>query len=157
MKTLLTYVLFVFPLAVAIAVALVVSNKNKSVQPETSVSSNTSVYKQLTVTPYTALNAPAPNIANYHHYDMSEPFAANVPFAMTPAVWMQMMSNMMNAMQMTQMMHQMAAMPEKMMNPGMWTNPHAMLPNSATIPTQQPMDPKEYKKWYEEQQKALKQ
>lgn len=152
MKKFLNDALFLAPVLAIFAVGVGLYYINKSKQPELS-----SYQPVTTVTPYTALNAPAPGAFDYHHYDMSEPFAANVPFAMTPAAWMQMMNNMMNTMQITQMMHQMVAMPEKMMNPGMWMNPHAVLPNQNQGKVQQPMDPKEYKKWYEEQQKALAQ
>ena len=117
----------------------------------TSSSLNTTAYKHPSAINNKGLNPSA--AASYHNYDMPEPFAANAPFEFTPTAWMQMMNNMMNTMQMTQMMHQMAAMPTQMMNPTIWMNPHGMLPNQAASPAQQPMDPKEYKKWYEQQQK----
>ena len=72
---------------------------------------------------------------------------------MNPAAWMHWMNNMMNYMSMTQMMHQMAAMPMQMMNPNLWMDPHAMLTNPTMSTVQQPMSPEEYEKWYNEQLK----
>lgn len=92
---------------------------------------------------------------NFRSFGMPEPFAEQVPFEFSPSSWMQMMNNMMNTMQMTQMMHQMAAMPTQMMNPSIWMNPHNGLPHGAATPSQQPMSPKDYKKWYEAQQQKL--
>ena len=96
----------------------------------------------------------SPNAVNYQNYAMTEPFAANVPFDFTPAAWMQMMNNMMNIMQMNQMMHQMAAMPMQMMNPA-WMNSRGLSPSYNPSPVQ-PMDPAEYKKWYEQQLEVMK-
>lgn len=68
------------------------------------------------------------------------------------------MGAMMNPMMMTQMMHQMAAIPMQMMMPmmmnsGLGMNPHMGIPTtpSATVP--KVMDPKQYEEWYNEQQK----
>ena len=96
---------------------------------------------------------------NFDSYAMLEPFAENYPFnfanvmqqPMNPAAWMHWMNNMMNYMSMTQMMHQMAAMPMQMMNPNLWMDPHAMLTNPTMSTVQQPMSPEEYEKWYNEQ------
>ncbi len=114
-------------------------------------SSATSVYRHPSLSGNVA--AFAPGAVEYQNFAMPEPFAATAPFEFTPVAWMQMMNNMMNNLQMTQMMHQMAAMPSQMMNPMMQMNPHSMLPNQTINPSQQLMDPKEYKKWYEQQQK----
>jgi hypothetical protein len=61
----------------------------------------------------------------------------------------------MNNMKITQMMHQMAAMPAQMMSPAMWSNPHTIMP-MGTANSSKPMDPEQYKKWYEQQLKAHK-
>ncbi|QMU60749.1 MAG: hypothetical protein GKR92_03185 [Gammaproteobacteria bacterium] len=149
MNNYLEDILFVAPIAAIFAAGIGLYYINKSDEPETSASSITSVYKHPTLSGNTA--AFAPDATKYQNYTMSEPFAAQAPFEFTPAAWLQMMNNMMNNTQMTQMMHQMAAMPTQMMAPTMWVNPHAMLPNGVAAQTQQPMDPKEYKKWYEQQ------
>ena len=152
MNNLLAYVFIVFPIAVIVAVALVLHNTNKSEQTEASESSKTSAYKQPTFSTSTAFNSS--DDVNYKNYAMTEPFAANAPTDFTPEAWMQMMNNMMNLMQMTQMMHQMAAMPMQMMNLA-WMNPYGLSPGYNASPVQ-PMDPAEYKKWYEQQQEAMK-
>lgn len=154
MKNLFDYVLFVIPVAAIFAVALALNNANKSEEPVALASSSTSVYNHPTLSGNTA--AFAPDAAKYQNFGMSEPFAEQVPFEFTPVAWVQMMNNMMNSMQVTQMMHQMAAMPTQMMASTMWVNPHAMLPNGMVNQSQQPMDPKEYRKWYEQQLEAMK-
>ncbi|MFK7816566.1 MAG: hypothetical protein AB8B92_09535 [Gammaproteobacteria bacterium] len=161
MNNLLDFALYLFPLAIVIAVALSLTNKNNLEQSETfvgsSISANGSIYKQQI--PVFTKNTVAPNVVNPHKFDMTEPFAEKIPFEQTPAAWMQMMSNMMHNMQITQMMHQMAAMPNQMMAPMMWANPHGqpghmgMLQNHAVKPSPQPMNPEQYKKWYEQQLK----
>ena len=151
MNNYLKNILFVAPIAAIFAVGIGLHYINKSKQPEPSASSNTSAYDHPTFSAKTTVNPP--DTVNYQNYAMPEPFAAHAPFNFTPAAWMQMMNNMMNNMQMTQMMHQMANMPSQMMNPTMWINPHGMLPNGAANQSQQPMNPKEYKKWYEQQLK----
>ncbi len=161
MKNSLNNVSFLTPIAaifiVAVAVAVALQYKNKPAELEPSASSITSAYNHPAVSANTAFNSP--DAANYQNYDMTEPFAANVPFdstsaawMYTPAAWMQMMNNMMNIMQMNQMnqmMRQMAAMPMQMMNP------HGFSPNYNPSPVE-PMDPAEYRKWYEQQLEAMK-
>ncbi len=66
------------------------------------------------------------------------------------------MGQMMNPTTMTQMMHQMMAMPMQMMMPMMGMNPHASLPVLPNNSIPNVMDPKEYEKWYHEQQKKTK-
>ncbi len=152
MKNSLIDVLFFIPIPVilAAAVALYINNpeENSSEKQESLASSITPIYN------YSANSTnpvfTSPDATNYQNYAMAEPFAANVPFENTPAAWMQMMNNMMNAMQMTQMMHQMAAMPMQMMSP------HGVSPSFNSSPVQaMPMDPAEYKKWYEKQLETL--
>lgn len=152
MKNLFDYVLFVFPLAIVIAVALGLNSKNKSEQPEASIRSNHSVYNHMSLSGNKNDSA-RDTATKYQNFTMSEPFAEHVPFEFTPTAWMEMMNNMMYNMQFIQMMHQMAAMPTQMMNPNMWFNPHTMSTNGMASQPQQPMDPKEYKKWYEQQLK----
>jgi len=159
MKNSLKGVSFLIPIAavfvVAVAVAVALQNINKPEELEPSASSITSTYNHPTFSANTDFNSP--DTANHQNYAMTEPFAASAPFGFTPAAWMQMMNNMnnmMNIMQMTQMMHQMAAMPTQMMNSA-WMNPHGLSPSYSPSPAQ-PMDPAEYKKWYEKQQETMK-
>ena len=157
MKNSLIDVLFFIPIPVifAAAVALYINN---SEEPESLVSSISSTYNHLA---YSANSTPANSASNpsdassYQIYAMSEPFAANAPFENIPATWIQMMNNMMNVMQMTQMMHQMATMPMQVMNSA-WINPHGLSSPSYTPSPARPMDPAEYKKWYEKQFEGMK-
>ncbi len=161
MNNLFDFVLYLFPLAVVIAVALGLANKNSLEQADTltgsSLSSNNFIYKQ--EIPTAINNNITSKAMNPHKFDMTEPFAEKIPFELAPAAWMQMMNTMMHNMQITQMMHQMAAMPNQMMSPMLWANPHGqyghmgMLQNNAVNPSQQPMNPEQYKKWYEQQLK----
>lgn len=153
MNNLFDYVLYLFPLAVVIAVALSLNHKHNSEQSELA-NTSTFAYEQPRIS--TNTTTPNNNIVNPHKYDMTEPFAQKIPFELTPAAWMQMMNNMMHNMQITQMMHHMASMPNQMMSPQTWMNPHGMLQNGAVNPSQQPMDPEQYKKWYEQQLKLHK-
>ena len=155
MKNYLEDVLFLVPIVAIFAIGIAIHYITKTDQPEPSTSSsNTTFYNHTN----TMSNLAAGNPAKFDHYAMLEPFAENHPFnfssvmqqPMNPAAWMQMMTHMMNYMSMNQMMHQMAAMPMQMMNPTLWMDPHAMLPNSSTSTAQQPMSPDEYRKWYEQ-------
>ena len=149
MKNSLIDVLFFIPIPLVLALAIALHLTNKSEDLEPSTSSITSTYNQ----PIHSVNSTfnSPKAASYQSYAMAEPFAAHVPFENTPAAWMQMMNNIMNTMQMTQMMHQMAAMPIQMMNLA-WMNPYVLSPSyNSSLVQQTPMDPAEYKKWYEKQ------
>ena len=151
MKNLPKDVLFLIAFTIFISIGISLTYINKSKQPEQATSSSISNYRYPTVSENTATNFITSDNVNYQHFSMPEPFASKVPFAFTPAALMQMMNTMMNTMKMTQMMHQISTMPSQMMNSTMWINPHGMLPKSAANPLQEPMDPQEYKKWYEQQ------
>ncbi|MEJ2115957.1 MAG: hypothetical protein P8X88_07935, partial [Gammaproteobacteria bacterium] len=157
MKNSLIDVLFFIPIPVilAAAIALYINNPER-IRPEkqeSSASSITPIYNYSVNSTNPVFTSP--DATKYQNYAMTEPFAANVPFVNTPAAWMQMMNNMMNTMQMTQIMHQMATMPMQMMNLA-WMNPHGVSPGFNSSPVQtMPMDPAEYKKWYEKQLEAL--
>lgn len=154
MKNFSKDILFLITFSAIIAIGIGITYLNKSKKSEPSTSSSTSVYNYPTVSSKTAAAFNSSDYVNYKNYAMTEPFAANAPTDFTPEAWMQMMYSMMNIMQMTQMMHQMAAMPMQMMNLA-WMNPYGLSPtyNASSV---QPMDPAEYKKWYEQQQEAMK-
>lgn len=133
-------------------IALININKSTGLDPiATSTNASTSLYNHPPLTGNSA--AFLPNSVKYQNFAMPEPFAEHVPFEFTPEAWMQMMNTMMNNMQLTQLMHQMAAIPQQMMSPMMWANPHNTFQNGAVNPSVQPMSPEQYKKWYEQQLK----
>jgi hypothetical protein len=151
----------ILTLAIAIAAALFFNNNGTQFVSNTSGIKSNTQYSHSTA----SNNQPGMYIGNtyskgnlnnqlsashYQNFSMTEPFSEIEPFEFTPAAWMQMMNVFMNNMQITQMMHQMFAMPAQMMSPAMWSNPHAGL-SIGTANSSKPMSPEQYKKWYQQQ------
>ena len=152
--------LFIIPIAALVIAPLIIDHKIKTPATETLNSVTPGTYSQINRSIDSDFDAP--NVVESKQYAMNEPFSAQDPFALTsamhnsmnPAAWFQLMMNMTNYMQLTQMMQQMTAMSAFMMNPAAWMNPHMMMPNQYPYPVQQqPMHPEEYEKWYNEQLK----
>lgn len=165
MNNFLKNALFVLPIIALIAVPVAIHKiKDRSKTDSASLVSDMKSYNNSNSAHHE--HAGSAMSRKTENYSMPEPFSPKLPGSdccgvmsnpMNISAWMQMMNSMINSMQMTQMMHQMAAMPMQMMNPAMWMKPHGLIPNNAVSTVQQPMSPEEYKKWYEQQQKTLKQ
>ncbi len=148
MKKLFQQALFVIPIAALIVAPFIIDHKSQSAAQ--TYQSHSSQHDDST-----GVDFDVPKVVDKQQYAMSEPFANYSPFAatttmhqsMNPLVWMRLMFDMANYMQLTSMMQQMTAMPAMWMNPYMLQNPQQMQS------MQQPIHPEEYKKWYEQQQK----
>jgi hypothetical protein len=149
----------IFTLAITIAAALYFKSNGTQNEANLFATQSSSAYNQsgaLNKNNFKSTSSNNHSVApHYQNFAMAEPFSEHVPFEFTPAAWMQMMNVFMNNMKITQMMHQMAAMPAQMMSPAMWSNPHSMV-NMSTTNSSKPMNPEQYKKWYEQQLKAHK-
>jgi hypothetical protein len=167
MNNILKIALFVIPIIALIATPIVIhhnkNNSTQSLQDTSTANSTSSPSHPMHVAATKSLTSPTMGMDSRQIYDMPEPFAHELPWSnccgmhhpMSPAAWMHVMNTMMNSMQITQMMHQMATLPKQVMNPAT-SHPHGLMPNN-TSTSIQPMNPKEYKKWYEQQQKTLRQ
>ncbi len=157
MNKIVQQALFIIPIAALIVAPLVIDHEkieSKFFSSEKSITQSQSNH-------HNDVDFNLPHVVDNEQYAMSEPFSehsffihpCNMGNPMDPAAWMSMMMRMMNYMQMTQMMQQMTKMPTGMTNPSAtWMSPHMMMPNQPNT-AKQPLSPKEYEKWYNEQLK----